>query len=566
MDETLKYKVQLDTSDLAEQLRQVREQIDSNIGVALGGGQPTAFKAPTGLDFSNPFTTSDPSGQPGGGISSMLNQAELGYGKFREDLNKAKFGYEKFMGDMAKTGLFNPGIPDFQLTPGYQQYNLPTNMPSAFAGMFGFGYDFSNPMTKDKYRAFATKTFAEGVGKFAATSIFSTIGMAGGAWGGPFGGLVGMGVGMAADVAAEYFAKDYIERDVLAKDFSAMASRGGLRRSASDFNAVALETIRAPREWDNRALGYTKEMMQTNIESFAKAGGFSGTRSVEEFTDRVQKVIANTNTIAKQLGVFQEEAARIMGELEDKQVASLGNMSQFASRMRSMGGLAGMAGADLISAGFQGMKNVAGTGLGPAAGFELATRSLVEANMMARGDSASRNAIFDAGGVERATQLRMQTAMQYAQSTPGTIEALNLLGGGVYSPGNAQGTMFGASLAVSQDPANILRALGSTGQILSAGMTTHQMQTAPLDNAVEMIRLFGLANPDGTVGTSVLKGFLAKTGMMSGPEAELAVSSYSKGGSAEYAAYVDSIYGKLQTTLEMEPDVFSKIIHAPGAA
>ncbi len=306
-------------------------------------------------------------------------------------------------------------------------------------------------------------------------------------------------------------------------------------------------------------------MMQTNIESFADAGGFSGAGSVDEFTDRVQKVIANTDKIAKQLGVFQEEAARIMGELEGKQVASLGNMNQFAARMQSMGGLAGMTGSELISAGLQGMQNVAGTGLGPAAGFELATQSLLEANMMARGDSASRNAIFDAGGVERATQLRMQTAMQYTQSTPGMIEALNLLGGGVYSPGDMQGAMFGANLAVSQDPTNLLKATGSAGLILGKGMTPQQIQTASVDNAVGMMQRSGMTDDSGKVNSLALKGYLMQVNGMSAPEAELATRSYSSGGGVEYGAKVESIYNGLQTNLEMQPGAISKILSAPGA-
>ncbi len=237
MDETLKYKVQLDTSDLAEQLRQVREQIDTSIGAVLGGGQQPDFGAPAASNFSNPLEgVKDAFAQAGQSVSNVLSQAELGYNKFREDI--------------AKTGILTPGIPDFQLTPGYRQHDLPTNVPSAIGGIFGFGYDINNTMTRGSYKEFSAKTFAEGVGKFAATSIFSTIGMAGGfgAWGGAFGGLVGLGVGMAADITAEHFAKDYIERDTLAKEFSMMAGQGGLRRDASAFNSIALETIRAPRE------------------------------------------------------------------------------------------------------------------------------------------------------------------------------------------------------------------------------------------------------------------------------------------------------------------------------
>jgi hypothetical protein len=530
--ETLTYKVQLDTSDLPEQLQRARQEIDSAVGAVTGsqgGFNPGELLGNLNSSLGNAASS----------VGQVIDQAQLGYAKAREDL--------------AGLGFLNPTTPDFQLSPNYQRHNLPTNTGAALAGMFGAGYDLSNPLTRMDYRRQSAKHFSEQMGESVANNQFGILSAAiGFGVAGPA-GLLAAGVGMGADVLTQILAKDAIDSKEYARDLAGFATAGGFSSDSSAFRDLALEVVQAPRNFDNLATGYTGEMMQANIGAFASGGGFQGVGSVEEMSTKIRKVLDTTNQVAKQLGIFQEEAAKIMGELEQKGVSSLNNVTSFTANMQVMGGLAGMTGTELIGMGMQGMQAAAGTGMGAAAGFNIAAAATVEAGMLSRGNAAQRSMVFDMGGVTNTANFLTNNALNYGESSAGFLQAANIAGGGSYT-GDLNQLYTNAASYLGQDPQNYYKLSANQGSIIG-GLSPTEIGGADYDKAVSIADTLS----PGPHDSDTIVGILMRNLGHSGAAARLLVQQQSSGGGAALLGHMKTANLAYQTQAEMEPGIVGSI-------
>lgn len=404
-DEIVRYKVEIDPSSVDEALKSVGERLNNVLtSTAVYGNKQVA-------DIQNTFDVS----------SSAFNrmQAEVG-NTFR---------------DVQNGSLFNA----LGLT----------------------GYDQQMPMFKSDFRELNAQAFsnkaAETIMDYgipaAAIAALAIPGV------GPF---VSAGIAVG-DMAGSYFGGKIAEERAFSQGLQGL-SGGAINGQIAD--ALTAQVSNAVNSYGGRAMGMSMDEIGQNLLSFAGAGGLSSANSPAEFESRMQGVIDNARTIAKTLGMFQDQAMQLMGELQSKGIADMSGGTAFITNMQSLATIAGTSPTGLISAGLQGYNMMQGTGIPGVAGFDMSVDNQITSHLMASDPRFSR-VISDMGGADAAGFRIMGGEVSFGLGPYGKLMTGAIMGGGDLF-GSMDNNAVAYANSIAQNPLNYYTQIGTQGQMLQA--------------------------------------------------------------------------------------------------
>lgn len=502
LDEVVKYKIELDQDDLGTQLDAVRQQIDA----AMGRDAAFATPLPSLANFMAPTTGFDNAGA----LATFQDGVTNTMGMLDQMAQSAQLGFNKFTGDMRRIGLMQPSAyPDFTAPLSRVDAHLPQSFFGRVgAATLGTGYDPRGPLSRGAYGSAVREELGEDIGDFFAENAAGLFGLA-------VGGIVGGGLGMAADVGLGFLRGRISDRNELYEGISNLAnlSIGNMSKDARLTLATDLEAYTT--SFRGQLDDITKQDIQEVLSTFSNAGGFQGMQGTQDFTQTVKGVVENVRTVAHALGVFQEEAAAIMGGLQQKGITTMGGVGGFAIMQQAMGTSIGMSGLDFMQFGMRGAEMVRGAGLGATAGFEMAQSSLLATDALMMANPASNFMIRDAGGRETSAMAMAETILRFDQSAIGSLDVYNYMGGGGIG-GTLQEKLAGATNFLST-PENYLTSLMTRGAQTAAvqeqrgffGGTMNMVNTV-----AEQLQSMGMAATPGNIG-----GLMISQGMASPQQA-----------------------------------------------
>ena len=592
-EETLKYRVELDASDLSSQLEQLRGQIDAAVGaqadLATAGSLPSAsnllqmgginaapagdFAAGPGAGMSAMGGSFAPLGADAGGFTQQTNQFMQSLGQTLDQAaERTRLGFSKFNEDFRRIGLLqSPDYPEFGASfapPIDEQSVRGRGFFRSIGGAMGFGYDPMSTMSPGAYMRASEQTAMGGAGGFLMDNKFSIGGTAigaavgsvipgvGTAIGATVGGLIGTGVDMAEDLILA----DVRQVNQMSLGLRSMAAEQGFSISRTQSESMSRAMLDQTRSIQGIMEGRSLEEMQGNLAVFAEAGGFSQTSGAQEFETKVQQVLENTRQVAHSLGVFQDEAVRIMAELESKGIAGPGQMPGLAGQMGVLGGLSGMSAVDMIGFGVQSSEMFTGTGIRADDAFNIAIQSRVSAANLSYGDDFQREAVRQAGGANAAGMTIMEQSVRHMMSGQGMLQVANILGGGQIVEGNINQQLAGGINYLQSDPSNFFRMLAVQGDVVGQ-MGPMAQQTQFMSSMISQAEALGVGTD-----TASLTGFISQTQGMSIADARLMVENAAAGPGATMAANIMGSLNAVQQTQDEQTYGLAGTVRYAGAA
>lgn len=513
-DETIRFKVQIDDSDLPQQLSNVRERVNQAMSSPFGASTATTpqFYTPdqtvqiaTGIPPEAAFNTGALT------LNEQMRQSYAAISSRMEDVSSSVGqGYQRLASDIG--GAFAP------LSQGSSRFiNNPYDTgTSPFWGQFGMGYDQRSPEFRSEYMARNQQTvardFAEGLTD--ATMLVGGIGVSIGA-GAAAGGLatlaglgmaagpIGLGVSLAvggAAMAVGSYVDLYREKDKMTEGLQAIGVARFNRFTEGQAENVSNRILDFVTSYEGRALDYSMQEVTGVITQFAAGGGFSQVNNAREFEQKTMELVSTFRTFAKTMGLFQEEAVQILAELEQKRIMPVGAAPMLAGYMTALGRQEGIAPMELIQFGMQGTEMARGTGMTPEAGF----RSLIDARveterLMKSNDPYYLNAIYNLGGPAAATQALFSGAMRFNASGLGDLALGSRFFGGGFG-GSIQDQVDRFSSGVGNDPFDLFDYEARKGFVASEfGMKGSNI--AMINQAISILKdMGGEVTPGRVVG------------------------------------------------------------------
>ena len=529
-EETLKYRVEIDSSDVGAQLDQIREQIDTAVGA-----NAAASVAPAGMSqfFNSGFT---PALNGSFASPDLTNNMNTGLARVMDMIDRstdrAQLGYSHFVDDARRIGLMSSSnFPSYSPPLSAAQSQLNQGFFGSAVGMFGMGYEPRGSLSVGEFRTMSSESFAESTGSFAASFPGLSAGIAAAALT-PV-GWPAVAAGLVFDMSVGTLTGPARERDRFAtslRNFTDPILGGMSRESSRDITDVLYSRAHSYE-------GYLEDINMKDIQeimaTFGKAGGYSGVHNPQEFQQRTTEVLDNIRMVAHSLNVFQEEAAQIMGELQQRGIHGMQGMGGFAAGQQAAGALVGMTGLDFIQGGLYGAQMVQGSRIGATTGFNLMQESLLSVGNIQENPFGAF-LIQDMGGPQAAAAAAMETVLRHRQGGLGFIQGANVLGGGNYFDGNVTNQLIGASEFLSADPLNYFKLLGAQGQLtgsLGNMYGIQGMQIQMVKTATEQMKAMGYVDEGGKIGSLELTGFMMQVYGMSANDAEMLVYGAMNGGS-----------------------------------
>jgi len=485
-EETIKYKIELDPSDLSQQLADVRNQIDSVLGA--GSAAPSMAFGASNIFNDSGFGTI--SGDPGF-MSTMSNMVDrVG--------NMSQQGFSMFSADMRRLGnLFPSSVPDFAL-PGLGGRGQFTGgaLGGLWAGATGAGFDPYGAYTRSEYIGQAFNQ-AFGDDSFMREWLFTGIGAA-------VGGLPGAGIGGLLDLGAGLVGGNTRQRNVIAGGLQELfrATSGGGVLGVGESRDITRNLMNRVSSFEGRLAGYDLGEIQGDILAYAQGGGFQGADPAE-LDAKIASVMENTRQVARSLGVMHEEASRIIGELESKQITTMGGAEDFAGRMFAAGRMTGLAPTDVISTGLRGVQMA--RGIQPEAAFGMAIDARTQAAEMARGTAFERELITGMGGPDAAAMSMMQGGLNYMGSPMGQMYLASIMGGGGRTPGMSD--LLGGAANTFGTVEGYLGFVGAGNRVMGTVMSFQDMNIEAVNQAMNTAQSIGMDITD----PAQLMGLMVKT-------------------------------------------------------
>jgi len=459
-EDTLTYKIEIDPSDLGAQLDQIRSQVNMAMGAAAFSQAP----APPGLDMSfsalpsymattaGSFaeTTQQLAGSSHSDLSSYLNH---NYDAF-------KLGYSKFTTGMERMGLMVPpapivrfpqqGITDFTRQmeaiqaigqPGGRLFTATglenVDMPGLFKGALGFGYD-PNEM------AFSRSEFNQRYGDALGTRVTGLLerntgmltGMAGGAAigavGGPVGAFAGSIIGMGYDMTMGWAGQQRQQEEQVGGALQAISKRTLMPTALSESGGtrMAENLLGIADSYESRVNKLTRDDIQSELLEFTKSGGFDATRSVDEFESVAKGVIANTRKVMQSLRMTQEEAIKMMADMQREGLVSTGDASMFALDISQSAKASGMDPMELMNFMRQGAEMYRGSGVGMQGGMQMLQEARLTVQDMVQDTGTGLTIARELGGTSNAAAALAQGQTNFMQTAMGLVQYNNMQHGG----------------------------------------------------------------------------------------------------------------------------------------
>ena len=548
MEKTLKYKVQIDDTDLGGQLDQIKNRVDTALASsAMGvtpppqaanlipnmGMFPPSFDPATAYSFGQQLdqnfwkTVTPDMSTVGGGFFSNLaasldataTQMQMGYKRFVDDARR--FGLIGGAGEIPK--VFSGPIGDDAYYPQGFWQNAGTLLNPELLG----GYDPHGPVSQMEYRGRAASNVSKGISNFLTGNAFAIAGATAGSIIPGLGTLTGFGIGSAVDFATGWLTGPAQERAALATGIMDLAGVNNINNfTRANANVIAGDLQQWSRSPEAFMRGFSLNDIQENIVNFANAGGFSGTavNNVGQFRESITGLLDNIRQVQYDLNVFSDEAAQIMGQLQNKMVATSSNIGEVTSRIKYISEEASTSPTDILNFGLQGSQMVRGTGISARAGFNLALDARLQAERMAQSDNLlARELVSDYGGPAGTATALMETTNRWMLSGQGMLALGGMLGGA--QPGGGLVSSLAAAGGFLSNPADLLAMYAQTPKLVGA-MGLDQQVATMMGTVVDRMRSIPMlaTGEGGTIKPDVLAGYMVNSLGMAPQDAWLMVN------------------------------------------
>ena len=549
MEKNLKYKIQIDDTDLGSQLDQIKNRVDTALASSAMGVTPPpqaanlipdmrmfppSFDPATAHSFGQQLdqnfwktVTPDMSTVGGGFFSNLASsldatatQIQTGYKRFVDDARR--FGLIGGAGEISK--VFSGPIGDDVYYPQGFWQNAGTLLSPQLLG----GYDPHGPVSSMEYRERAASNLSKGISSFLTGNAFAMTGTATGlAIGGLPGAFTGFMLGSTADFATGLLTGPAQERAALATGIMDLADANNIGNfTRAHAGSIARDLQQWSRSPEALMRGFSLNDIQENIVNFANAGGFSGTavNNVGQFRESITGLLDNIRQVQYDLNVFSDEAAQIMGQLQNKMVATSSNIGEVTSRIKYISEEAGTSPIDILNFGLQGSQMVRGTGISAGAGFNLALDARLQAERMAQSNNLlARELVSDYGGPTGAATALMETTNRWMLSGQGMLALGGMLGGA--RPGGGLVSSLAAAGGFFSNPADMLAMYSQAPKLVGAMGLDHQVATM-MGTVVDRMRSIPMlaTGEGGTIRPDVLAGYMVNSLGMSPQDSWLMVN------------------------------------------
>ena len=259
--------------------------------------------------------------------------------------------------------------------------------------------------------------------------------------------------------------------------------------------------------FEGKTQNYDIENIQENVIGFAEAGGFDNATNSKDMKETLRGVVENTREFANTMKLAQEDAVKIMADLEKNMVAKTENMGSLGARIGGAADRLGVSSTDLAGFGMQGSEMLRGTGATSRQGFNMALEARMQTERLKYADPTTRQLINQAGGAGQFAMSQMETASTWTQSGQGMMATMGMLGGSDALPGNMTNMFQGAANFMGSDPLNFFRFQSRQGE-LSASLGVRNQQSMMVNTAHKMAGQFGLTGKNGEIDEDALVGIM----------------------------------------------------------
>lgn len=343
-EEELTYNISLNEDELSSQLERIRSQIDLTMGSLSSGGA----SVPEAADLIDTGSLFEGSGGAGN-VVNVSQQMEQGMwsnmaATFDQTVQRTQAGFQRFTNDMQRMGVFGSpqagmgggnigGFPQ-QSPVGFGQSVLGSVAP----GLSGFDPNRGG-MNYYEYKSRSSENVVDSLTDFSLNNMGAILGTAGalaGSYAAPglgtiSGGLAGLGVGSTLDLAFEVFGSRAKERMAMSEGLKNIAERAFGGMSGSEARRMAGIIQDQAYSWEGKTGGYDMESLQENVIGFSNAGGFDSVSGPQEMEKVLRGVVENTREFANNMKMAQEDAVRVMAELERNMIVSTDQMGSFSA-------------------------------------------------------------------------------------------------------------------------------------------------------------------------------------------------------------------------------------------
>ncbi len=546
-EQTIRYRVELDDADLAQQLESIRSKLNSQVS-SLAPAVPSSAAFDASQIYSAPLNFTPPA-LPAEGSYPVIaaptpsfqafDNANTGFASIKQDYQSATTGFQQFKGDVNSTFEFLGGAGQ-NFNSGFQMMKNDLNLSpvttpdpgfmQSAAGAFGIGYDPRMPMYKSDYQSYYGNNVAETLKDVVSTTAEIGTGFALPA--------LGVAAGMSAGAAAGLIAAPLA---ILGGIGAIQAyQEKSLEESGMAFQELMLPTIKnatvnqgisvasSVEAFSDSDYAKTMDIAMVDIKdaigAFASSGGYTNTVNVEQFRQKTQEMLENFRGVMHALGMAQEEAAAMMGELEAKKIATPSTMGSFVAGLQVRSEAVGLAPTDLLATGFQATELLKSFGYSPAAAFDFGIDATIEAQRLANSaDPYYKNAIYTMGGVQNAAQSLMQNTTAYDNTSLGSADlGANYATGD--TPTDVQDVMD-TNAALFTDPNQYFKFSYNKRKVAEKIDFTAKSQNM-LSKTLDVMKKAGLDTSDKEVVTAFMSSFMKGQGVdMSIDEASLIIGS-----------------------------------------
>ncbi len=549
-EETLKYKLDIDDSDFAQKLSDISARINASVTNAFSGaGVPGYMSTPGAAQFVSPFeqpvmvppTPNFSAYNPGGFLDTSRGFALNTFGNVQTGFNMATrdlgLHSNNIIADYEKDRT-----PDF--TGGYF---------SSMAGALGIGYDPTMPLSGADYRAQNARQMSNSIKGFGSTVTDVGIGIGASIAGTAALGAIGVaGFPLFAAAAAIGFGAnatmDFVMADQKAmEDFSGGVLKTGAQYLPGYSQSQAMDFSRKVFDYTKTEVakieGIDMNTAGNTLLGFTAAGGFSGVSSPQEFETKAMGAIENMRSFMRTFNMFQEEAVKLMGELDNRGIMGAENGGSFAAKMGGLGSMYGINPTSLVSQMVSTADALTPFGYDPKVSANFALDARLEMQRMDQSyDPYSRKAIFTLGGTEAATNGFIQDSVNMGGTRLGTLFTATALGGGDPYGGTIQGVSAAANFY--SNPTNYFSQLhdqqGMWEKVMGGENASLGMSNFLVGKAMQDLQLVGQGyGENGKMDQSAVKGYMMQLAKnvgidMSSAKADMMMQMVINGANTDY--------------------------------
>lgn len=413
MAETIDYKVHIDTSGLADQLQNIKNQVDQAMAAYTFKTAPASVQPQSYAFPDNQFIGNVAAGAPTGvSFGQSVDQgAQMALGSVNNLIETGRLGFQKITQDMQNLALSTsigrpPQLMNFSEAnrPSFEQMGFAR---SALEAATGFGYDPRMSLTRGDYERYARNNFTDRIvpGLVGAAEISGTVLGAAGLVA-PMFGYAAAGATMGA-IATPLAIAPLLAQDAVAtsnmRSFIRDSSFRFLSGRFSDQQAGDLALYASQLGRTEATMGQRMSLtdVQETLRAYTQAGGFDFVRSADEFKTAMQSIISTVSQGAQTLRMSREDYAAFHAQLTRMGVVS-GTQDALAIQ-KSIAAQAIGAGynpQELIQFGQQTAEMVRGTGINMGSALLGGMTTLTTVGEMMQAGVISNQLAMQLGGRE----------------------------------------------------------------------------------------------------------------------------------------------------------------------